>query len=324
MSLTFGQAKEILAQYQGKGGKVPNARNLDQFVLKVMGYLLITGGANKERSFELCVVNGWFTAPYELETPLKVKVNGGVGQVVSRWFEFRSAEAFGQGDCYDAASTVFEDSNPYYTAYDIPSGGAYVGVMGTAEEDCDASLIVQGKDLTGRTIFTNHKGAEIAGEYLDIKKGTISWSNVRFAAGPLEGIVKSRTTGHVELFWKQSEEVRGFLSNYSPIEEVPTYRRFRLSKVKCPPMAKINILGRVRIKEAYADSDRIPFDNRFILEMAGQQANSFFNKELEAGIQQDKVVQDLVTREATHKKVNNGTPVEVFYGTSAGTIKGIV
>lgn len=321
MSLTFGQAKQILSQYQGKGGKVPTHDQLNLFVIKTLQYLLTSGSPNTERTFELYAVNGEFTAPYEMETPLKIKINGRVGNVVSKWFEFRSGSDFSEKGCYEASDTLFEQANNYYTAYDLPAGGAYVGVLGTADEREDAGIVVSGNDSTGRPIFTNHKGAQVSGEYLQIKKGTRVWSNVQFAT--IDGIFKCRTAGYTPLYWKNDSGVTGFLSDYSPIEEAPSYRRFRLSIPNCPSSAKITILSKTRLKLAYADNDRIPFDNLYAIEVAGQQINAMYNDQLDSAKLKDEFVQSLVGREAVQKRATNGQPLEVFHATSMGTIKGI-
>jgi len=321
MSLTFGDAKKILAQYQGKGGKLPSDEYLDAFVIQVFQYLLISGSPDTEKVFDLYATDGWFTAPYDLETPLKIKINNTVGNVVSKWFEYRSASAFAQRGCYEAEGTLFEQANEFYTIYDPPVGGVYIGVQGTASECPDAKMIVQGIDPSGRDIFTNHKGADIHGELLSIVENTITWSNVKF--GKITGIVKSRTKGYTPLYWRTDEGLKGFLSDYSPVDEVPSYRRFTIN-IKCPETVHVSVLGKIRIKPVYADNDRIPFDNHHTLQVAGQHVNSLYNNEMEAAIQRDNMVQSLVSREATHKATNNGKPLEVFYDNSAGTIQGIV
>lgn len=322
MSLTFGQAKKLLAQYQGKGGKKPTDADLDQFTIKTLQYLLITGSPNSERTFELYAVNGWFTAPYELETPLKVQVNGRVGTVQSKWFEFKSGNDFTKGSCYEN-NVIFEDANVYYTAYDLPASGAYIGVVGTVCEDDDAQIIIQGQDLTGREIITNHKGAEISGELLTIKKSTLVRTNVKFAN--ITGIIKTRTKGYVQLHWTDVEgKIKGFLADYSPVEETPSYRRFQLRVSNCPSIAKIRVLGRTRIKPSYAENDRIPFDNLLAIEVAGQAINSNYNKEMDVAIGKNNFLESIVNKEAVHKRPSNGNPLEVFHDTSPGTIKGIV
>lgn len=319
MTLTFGQAKKILAQYQGRGGKIPTEDSLNQFTIKVLQYLLLRGSPNIERVFELYAINGSFTAPYELDVPLKAKINGRVANVVSKWFEFRSGSDFNDAGCIPN-NLIAEDANTYYTAYDIPAGGAKVGIVGTANELPDASIIVQGDDTTGRPVYTNHRGAQIAGEYLSIKKGVYTWSNVTF--GNITGVVKTRTVGYTPFYWDNGRG-RGFLSDYAPIEEVPAYRRFNINVPSCPSPAKIIILGKLRIKPVYSDNDRIPFDNLYTIELAGQQVHAQYNKDLPTAQQADGFLQSLTNNEATHKRVNNGNPIEVFYDNSAGIIKGL-
>lgn len=318
MSLTFGQAKSILAPYQGKAGKIPNNAQLHEFAYKILQYLLISGAHGSERKFSLTAVNGYLTAPYELDVPLKVQVNGKIGTVGSKWFEFRSGNDLMQNGS-DASKLLLEDPNNYCTVYDAPDG-AQIGVKGNVDEDADASIIISGKDPTGRAIFTNHKGAEIAGEYLEVRKNQITWSNVAF--GSIDSIVKTRTNGYVTLFWRHGNRT-GFLADYSPIEEVPSYRRFKLNIPNCPSPAKITILGRIRLKPAYADNDLIPFDNAYVLEVAGQQAQAQNNDQLNEAQSKDQFLQQLVNREAQYKNVNNGQPLEVFYPLSGGTIRGI-
>lgn len=324
MSLTYGQVKNILAQYQGKGGKLPTAEQIDLFVKEVLQYLLYSGSYGAERVFEFTAQNGVFTAPYELEVPIKVRVDGRVGTVANRWFTYRSGnDNFGKG-CFPAHDVLLEDPNIYYTVYDLPSGGAYVGVQGIADEPDGAYIIISGRDVTGREIFTNHKGGQLAGELLEIRCNTITWSNVRF--GTIDSIVKTRTVGYTPLHWTQDKNsgLKGFLSDYSPIEENPSYRRFKINIPQCPQLAKVSVLGRVRLKEKYADNERIPFDNLHLIRVAGQQVQSSYNDNVEIAVQKDEFVQKLANRESTFKKPNNGSPIEVFHPLSAGIIQGIV
>lgn len=321
MSLTFGQAKSILQPYCGLSGKASSSPELNLFVLKVLQYLLITGSPGGEKTFEFYTGKGYFTAPYELDTPLKIQINGKVGQVVNKWFEFRN----GPNSCNgyeDVGDTLIEDANPYFTAFDGPSCGFQIGVKSIVDEDCKASIIIAGKDPTGREIFTNHKGAAIAGELLEIEKGCIHWTNVYF--NEITGVIKSPTNGYTPLYWRTCSGTVGLLADYSPVEEVPTYRRFKLNIPNCPEYAKITVIGRTRLKQAYADSDRIPFDNLYNIEVAGQQIQANGGNQLDSAIQKDNFLQTLIERENLHKKVNNGVPIEVFYPTSAGSVKGII
>lgn len=322
MSITFGKAKEILQPYCGQSGKAFSSKELNSFTLKVLQYLLITGTPGGEKLFQINAGKGYFTAPYELETPLKLMVNGRVGGAVDKWFLFRSkpnnCDNYLDLECGDL---IIEDPTEYYTVYDGPEE-FQIGVKGTQDEDCKAIAIPAGFDLSGREIFTQHKGAAISGELLEIKKNEIVWSNVFF--NKITGFVKSITNGYVTCYWKDRDGNQGFLSDYSPADESPTYRRFKLNIPNCPPFSKISIIGRTRLKDYYADSDRIPFDNAYSVEVAGQQVKATGTDQLELSKGKDTFLQTLVERENTHKAVNNGKAVEVFYHTSGGTIKGIV
>lgn len=321
MSITFGKAKEILQPYCGQSGKSFDSKDLNTFVLKVLQYLLITGSPGGEKLFEINTGRGYFTAPYELDTPLKLMVNGRVGGALDKWFAFRSKP--NNCDNYFDLQTgdlILEDPREYFTVYDGPTE-FQIGVKGTQSE-CDAYAIPSGFDLSGREIFTQHKGAHIAGELLEIKKNEIRWSNVFF--NKITGFVKTPTNGYVTCYWRDRYGLQGFLSDYSPADEAPTYRRFDLRIPNCPEFAKISIIGRTRLKDNYADNDRIPFDTAYSVEIAGQQVKAQGTDQLESAKDKDTFLQSLVERENTHKAMNNGKAIEVFYPTSPGTIKGIV
>ncbi len=129
----------------------------------------------------------------------------------------------------------------------------------------------------------------------------------------------------MQLHWTDvTGKVKGFLSDYSPVEETPSYRRFQLRVSDCPAIAKIRVLGRTRIKNAYAENDRIPFDNLLAIEVAGQVVNSNYNKEMDVATSKNTFLGTIVNNEAIHKRPSNGNPLEVFHTTSPGTIKGIV
>lgn len=322
MSLTFGKAKELCQPYCGTSGKAFDSKELHNFTLKALQYLLITGSPGGEKLFIINTGRGFFTAPYELETPLKLLVNGRVGNAVNKWFEFRSRP--GNCDSYlECADLILEDTDTYFTAYDGPSE-FQVGVKATQNGECDKLFIVSGFDTSGREVYTQHKGATISGELLEIPDNlaTIKWTNVYFSK--ITGISKDVTNGYLSCYWRDRNGTIGFLSDYAPVEENPSYRRFQLNIPECSEFSKISIIGRTRLKETYADNDRIPFDNYYNIEVAAQQIQSQLSKQPELAAQQDQFLTKLVERESTHKKLNNGLPIEQFFYTSGGTIQGIV
>lgn len=319
MSLTFGQARQLLAQYAAKGGRCPDEDGVALFVIKVLQHLLYKGEHGSLRKFCFYAVKGCFTVPYELDVPLKIKVDDCVGTVWDKFFEW-----FPPGDipnCVPAANALTEDPNYYATVFDLPSTGARVGALGICDEADDAHLIVKGIDPSGREIFTFHNGEQISGEYLRIQKGTLRYTTVPFAK--ITDVVKSKTNGYVQLLAVRPDiNWKAFLADYTPLETAPKFRRFKLS-MRCADSAKVSVLGRIRLKTAYADNDYIPFDNIYALDLAGQEINANYNNDLPAAKSKSDTLREVIDNENSFKRVQTGIPMEFFQATSSGAIKNI-
>ena len=118
---------------------------------------------------------------------------------------------------------------------------------------------------------------------------------------------------------------KSFLADYSPGEELPSYRRFKLTNPNyCTTSAQVSILGRIRLKDSYVDNDVIPFDNIYALELAGQSMNASYNDQVDLAAAKSKMMEATVTEETEYRRVTNGQPVDIMLLTSAGAIKGIV
>lgn len=323
MPLTFKQAKEILAKYDGRGGSCVDAPTVPAFVQQVMQHILFSGQHGNLRTFCFCAQKGCITIPFELEVPLKVRIGDRIGSVWDKWFDYHSSKEM--YDCLPADKSLIEDPNEYPTVYDIPIyEGTRIGALAVCDEDQDAHIIVQGLDATGREIVTqNYKGEQIVGEYLRLAKGQIKYTMVAFAK--ITGIVKTQTKGYVQLLWvSPSRNLKGFLADYSPLETAPSYRRFRLTAPWCNESAKVEILGRIRLRTAYTDNDYIPFDNIYTLNLAGQEINSNFNRAPDLAVAANKQLVNQIDLENEYKRVQNGQPMEVFLPLSAGAIKNII
>lgn len=310
--IRYGTAKEILKKYVGTGGQEPRPEELDLFVQEVMQELLHSGAHGNERTFKFHAQNGIFTIPKELETPLKVKVNGVVGSIWNQWFEYHSGIEF---DKLDNAFMVLPDGYP--TVYDLPDGGAYVGVIGTNCEDADAHVIIKGEDPLGNVVYTYQQGEHVVGEYLSIKKGQRSISNVKF--GKITEVYKTETSGYVQLIWISQDNYRGLLSDYEPFEQSPYYRRVKIHGT-CPPIASVSVLGRIRLKEKYVDDDLIPFSNIRLLSLMGQSIFSGNNNDLQTASAKESMIATKIENESEYKKINNGQTFEMFYPLSGGSI----
>ena len=218
MFLTFGQIKKYVAKYAGNGGKCHTSPEVDAFAMQVLHKYLLEG-ADTLRKFCFHAVKGCITLPYELATPLKVKIDdGNLSKVWSKWKEFYTQDTLRDG--VNAGDALYEDVNSYFTVYDIPYPEAYVGALALEKEDAEAYLIVQGYDITGREVITQHKGETVYGEYLPLQQNKTVISTVKFSK--ITGINKSRTKGSVQLYaFNPIKSERYFLSEYTGYEETP-------------------------------------------------------------------------------------------------------
>lgn len=323
MPLLWREAKEVVAKYADRGALCPENKKVDLFLRQVLQFMLYSGTYGNLRKFCFCAVKGCFTLPYELEVPIRVQIDGEVGNVWDRWYEFYNTQNVDDKACLPAGDALFEDPNLYPTVYDLPSSGSRVGVLGTCIEGDTAHIIITGVDTSGREVFTMHEGVKIAGEYLRIRKGDLRYTQTYFSK--IVSVVKTVTNGYVQLFWVRPEQnAKGFLSDYSPLEEKPQFRRCRLTSKNCGNFSKVSVIGRIRLKSAYADTDYIPFENIYALQLAAQTVNANFNDNVQLASAKGTMMQDVINKENEFKKVNNGQPIEMARMLSGGSIKNII
>jgi len=322
MPILYAEAKKILAQYVGRGGKCANTPDIDLFCRQVFQQLLYSGQHGNIRKFCFQAFKGCVTIPFELEVPIKVKIDGAIGNVWNKWFTWYNINEF--DGCLPASTALYEEPNLYPTVYDIPEGGARVGVLATATEADTAHVIVQGTDPTGREVFTTHNGVQIAGEYLRIRRGELRYTQVKF--GKITAITKTPTKGYVQLLWVKPDAggTKGFLADYSPLEEIPQYRRFKITTPDCGPAVNVSILGRIRVKDAYADNDVLPFDNLYALSLAGQIVNKQYNDDVQVADSKQKTLEGVIDKENEYKRGAQGKPIDIYAPLSGGAIRNIV
>lgn len=322
MSITFGEAREILSKYAGSAGYCADSREVELFTKRVLQDLLFSGQYGNLKKACFCALKGEFTIPYEIEVIEKVAIDGVIGSAWSKWTEWHSPGPF-VGQCYYPGQDVLEDPNYYPTVYPVPPGGTKIGALGTCEEACDAYLIVSGKDTLGREVVTDYKGEQVVGERISIKKGQLTYGNVVFSQ--VTGVVKPHTIGYVQLNWVSADcQKFGFLSEYSPLEEKPTYRRYKITSASCGNIAKVSVLGRIRLKDKYADTELIPFENYATLELTGQKLQAQTNRDYASAQAAEGFRTKSIEEENNYKRMNNGQPVEVFVPLSGGAIGNIV
>jgi hypothetical protein len=319
--LTFGEFKAIVAPYAGRAGKCESAPEVAAFARKVMEYLLYSGSNAGTRKVCIIAHKGCISMPPEVETPLKVRIDFRVTQIWNKWFSYHST-GDGFEKCLPIGDVLIEDGSSTPLSYELPDGGSVLGVLAHCEESPESFVLVSGKDPTGREIFGVFKGAQTAGEFFTLEKGVIHHGKVTF--GEITSVTKSRTNGYVSLYAIDLRTGRRqFLADWSPSEEIPTRRRFRVIARECPPMAHLSILCRVRLKENYHDNENTFFDNTHAVELAAQKIQGEVNNDLEVANYKRGAVEDILEKESGYKKIS-GNPVDVFFPMSGGRVRNIV
>lgn len=285
MIITFGQARKIVAQFAGKSGKCAESEDARLFTLDVIQRLLFTGanGADRKWSFHLC--NGVFTAPNDLEIPLKVKIDGYPDHVWSRWYEFSDALA---ADCQsrEFKSGFIEEPNQYFTVYDLPATGARIVALPIAEEDADVRITIQGFTAAGQDIYTECDGQTIHGIQLAIQRNPPKRSSIDMAR--ISGIEKSITKDYVRLYWQKLNDAgtkiiaQGFLTEIAPSETHPSLRRFKVPGARCDCPVKVTVLGKVKMMDYRHDNDIIPITNLGSLRQMAQYMQAQMNLPMDA------------------------------------------
>ena len=260
MIITMGRARQIIAEFTGKKGKCPESDAVRDFVMEVVERLLYKGAHGNLRKWEFCLSHQCFTAPPDMEVPLKVKIDGIIESVWSKWYEFHDVNS-AEIDDSNFKPGLFEEVGDFFTVYDIPPSGARIAAIAAGAEKDDAEITIQGKDEHGRDIFTVQDGKQVHGEKIKISREDPVFTRKCFTK--ITGIEKSRTCHHVRLYWQTVDcqnkpTARGMLSEFRPTDTVPSYRRFKVPHARADCPAKICVLGRVKMLESYHDNDILP------------------------------------------------------------------
>jgi len=325
MIITLGQARSAVAQYAGKSGKCADSEDARRFVIEVVQRLLHRGAHGNLRKWVFCLCQSCFTAPPDLEVPLKVKIDGYPDKVWSKWYEFYDVHNADMCSV-DYQSGIVEEVNPYYTVYDIPTGGARVAAVPLDTEADSAYIIIQGIDSNGRDVFTNCPctGCRIHGEKLKISREQPVFSKTVFTK--ITGIEKTLTCNYVRLYWQEviAGEItsRGLLGEYKPTDTNPSFRRYRVPAASSDCCVKATILGRVKDTDYRHDNDILPITNLAALRRMAQAMNAEENEKIQAAQYYESKVDRSIEDENEYYKTG-GEPFDFFFETSPGAIENL-
>lgn len=263
--ITFGTLVSRLARYAGRSGVCDDAQEAKTFALEILEEYLNSGGEKGGiHKWSVKVCNGCFTLPPDLAVPLKIKAGCETGIVSSEWYEFYDFATMAECECSsDAGLSLQMEVNPFPTVFDIPSCGAHV----VAGMDLDCPLTVKGNDVPhvtiqgvaeGKDVWTTYKGQQIHGERLDLLSNKLVRSQTVFER--LTQVTISKTIGKKTL-WAQlpGAETLMFLSEYAPSQTIGRFRRAKIAGLS--GQETVTILGRIQVKDNYADNDLVPVTN---------------------------------------------------------------
>lgn len=330
MPLTFREIKELVFPYAGRTGKNPDTEEVAVFARQVMKYLLWSGDQAAFRKLCIIVQRGCLVLPPEVEIPLKVKINHKVSEIWNKWFSFHSVgDEFDRSGSestigrayYPASSTLIESGEETPLAYGMPEQGSIIGVMSTCEEATDSYLIVEGKDRSGREIYTSFNGEQVVGEKFRLAKNEIRYGQVCF--GTVSSVLKPITNGYISIFAVNPHtKQKTFLADYSPSMTKPMFKKWNLNVRECPTLAHVSILCRVKLKDTYTDNEVTLFDNELAVILGAQQWQAQVNNDLQTAAVKDQAVGTVLDREAGYKK-KSASPLDIYHPTSGNSIRGL-
>lgn len=324
MIITLGTARTALAKYAGQSGKCATSEEVKLFVHTVVQQMLHHGAYKNLKKWSFCLCDGCFTAPRDMELPLKVKINGYPEKVWNKWYEFYDVH---NADMCDNGYQpgLFEEINEIPTAYEMPSCGARVAVIPLQHEEDDAFVIVQGLDDCGRDVYTTYKGEKIHGEKLKISRENPVFSKTTFTK--ITAVEKSVTCNYVRLYWQRvaNNQVtgRGLLAEYAPGETNPSYRRFRVPQAKSDCCVSITILGRVSDSITYShDNDVLPVTNFVALQRMAQMIQAEDNEKIQVASYFRQAIEKTIEDENEYHRTGQ-EPLDFFWDNSPGAIENL-
>ena len=238
--------------------------------------------------------NACFPLPYNVEKIVACDIDGSPAKVFGRMYQFLHS---GPGDLdYRGSASAFQDivdmGDHYPIMFDIPheyentasdvtstvdsSGGLRLGAFCTDAADVGTSLKVYGFKDGGDVVRDGStEGQELhVQQWMDGDEGTIfvgpgatlAEGNVRLSEDlftDVTRVVKADTAGYISLYAIDTTTRRMFfLAKYHPRQNVPQFRRYRLTN-KTAGICATNVLAllKMRYVPLVANDDILPIDS---------------------------------------------------------------
>lgn len=237
-------------------------------------WMLLNGGGEYLREWELILDSGYVTFPYDLETPVKYKFSNRPGMDLGVWESPYYSYSTGAlptccGFSNWNARTCQVLANRTPTQYQPPKYGGFIMATTTDHRDVGKKIEVGGK-FNGFELAPIHNGFKTAGELLTIyHRSDRNKRHSAFLFDKVTSVTKDLTCDYVTLsgITKNTREPF-FLSHYHPDEETPMYQQGYISGCGAGCNMCVRILGRINPSIRYIRDEQIlPITSYDMLEL---------------------------------------------------------
>ena len=267
------------SEITGKGA-TENREALIDLIRETLDVLYQQESVENYRKWCLYTCNGCITLPREIGSAEKYKIGEEVGSVRGKYYEFLGYVR--TTDCEHFKDDLrYLGEFPIY--YDLPKHGARVAAQSIDHFECSRDwdkrpyLIVQGKDLEKKEVFTNlntgdqNQGITDQGEriYLAEPGKNPAYSRTIFSEISSVRIVNAplniRFVWCNSSAWQEHPHEVGPLATYDAGDEFPGFRRYFIPGVSKTCCLKIDILGKLRMPALRYDNELIRGFDSFTL-----------------------------------------------------------
>lgn len=237
-------------------------------------FVLLNGGGEILREWNIIARDGKFTFPRDLETPIKYKFskspNLGMGTFVSPFFNYSSNALQISDDYLDWDTRIEQKANRVFTQFDPPRCGVKVVLTSKDKRDWGKKVVVNG-EFGGKAVAGIHNGFKTAGEVLTVYPECGEKKYSTFSFDKFTGVVKDKTCDWVMMSGISCVDntTMYFLGHFHPDDEFPVYRQgeiltpFTTGTERC-----LHILGRINPSLRYMrDEEVIPITSVQILKL---------------------------------------------------------
>jgi len=294
--ITLAQAKIFCAPWVDRSGIDPNDPRVTARINEAQELLGPKGKQSDQlRCLRFCVYGGFVTLGRDVKSIEKYRIDGEVGHVWSKWYEFLEN---GPGPLANDTSGNRDliDRGYACTQYD-PHEPLSLMVVSDAEEDADAKLTIRGYDENDQEIRWN--GA--FGEAVPIRKTDPVYSANKFKG--ITNIVKPVTKGYVHLAAVTTTGAfhRFHLASYHPDETNPSYRRYQIHQPSLTRGYLMTALCKLQFIPASHDTDALYIQNLAALKRMVQAISYYDAGDLKNGLSFEQAAEAILIEQDMDK-----------------------